>query len=203
MSLTAIKIPTVALYARVSTTDQTCSSQLDELRGFCQRHGWPIYGEFVDTGWSGTKRDRPQLGKLMRDAQQHRFDLILVYKLDRFGRSVLHMMENLAQLKKWGVRFMATSQSLDTDEDSATGRLLLQVLAAVAEFERAMIVERVKAGLVAARKRGVRLGRAPMVIDRSRVLAMHVRGKSIRQIGKEMNISKETARTIIARASAA
>jgi DNA invertase Pin-like site-specific DNA recombinase len=186
-----------ALYARVSTTDQHCASQLEELRSYVERRGWVVYAEFVDTGWSGAKRDRPQLAKLMKDASARRFDVVLCWKLDRFGRSVLHVMENLRSLASYGVRFMVTSQSLDTGDDSPTSRLLVQVLAAVAEFEREMIRERVKAGLVVARKKGVRLGRAPLVIDRERVWALHMRGKSLRQIAKEVCASKGTIHTVI------
>jgi DNA invertase Pin-like site-specific DNA recombinase len=167
------------------------------MRGFVERRGWSIYGEYVDTGWSGTKKDRPQLHKVMKDASQHRFDAILVYKVDRFGRSVLNLMESIEQLRSWDVRLIATSQSLDTDQDTATGRLMLQILAAVAEFERSMIVERVKAGLVAARKRGVRLGRAPLVVDREKVWALHMRGKSIRQIAAETGANRGTVHRLI------
>jgi DNA invertase Pin-like site-specific DNA recombinase len=186
-----------ALYARVSTTDQTCASQLEELRGYVERRGWVIHGEYVDTGWSGAKRDRPQLARLMRDAGAHRFDVVLCWKLDRFGRSVLHVMENLQLLSSFGVRFMVTSQSLDTDQSNPTSRLLVQILAAVAEFEREMIRERVKAGLLVAKKRGVRLGRAPLVIDRERVWALHMRGKSLRQIAAEVGVSRDTVHQIV------
>src|SRR5229473_1289034 len=139
-----------AIYARVSTSDQNCESQLRELREYRQRRGWAITGEYVDTGWSGSKANRPQLDRLMADAAQHRFDCVSVFKIDRFGRSVLHLNQQLATLTSYGVRFIATSQSLDTDEKNPTSRLLLQILASVAEFEREMIRERTLSGIRAA-----------------------------------------------------
>src|SRR5512143_940001 len=105
-----------AIYARVSTVDQHCEMQLRELREYCQRRGWTIAGEYVDTGWSGAKASRPELDRVMKDAAQHRFDAVLCWKLDRFGRSVLNLSEQLAQLNSWTIRFIATSQSLDTDQ---------------------------------------------------------------------------------------
>jgi len=167
------------------------------MRAYCERRGHVIYGEYIDLGWSGKTKDRPQFAKVLKDAKQHRFDAILVYKLDRFGRSVLHLMETIEDLTHWGVRLIACSQSLDTDEATATGRLMLQILAAVAEFERSMIVERVKAGLDAAKKRGVRLGRAPLVFDRAKVMALHMRGKSVRQIAAEVGVSGATVHALI------
>ena len=121
--------------------------QLKELREYCERRGWTISGEYVDTGWSGAKASRPELDRIMYDAGMHRFDAILVWKLDRFGRSVLNLSEQLARLNSWGIRFLATSQALDTDASNPTSRLMLHILASVAEFEREMIRERVSAGL--------------------------------------------------------
>jgi DNA invertase Pin-like site-specific DNA recombinase len=125
-----------AVYARVSTQNQTCESQLRELREYAARRAWEIACEYVDTGWSGAKASRPQLDRLMRDAAQRKFDCVLVWKIDRFGTSVLHLNQQLAALSSYGVRFIATSQSLDTDQSNPTSRLLVQILASVAEFER-------------------------------------------------------------------
>jgi len=118
-----------AIYCRVSTTDQTCEMQLRELREFISRRDWRCGGEYIDTGFSGAKASRPALDRLMADAAQHKFGCIVVYKIDRFGRSVLHLNQQLAALTSYGVRFIATSQSLDTDEKNPTSRLLLQILA--------------------------------------------------------------------------
>jgi putative DNA-invertase from lambdoid prophage Rac len=182
----------VAIYARVSTSDQTCESQLRELRDYVARRGWTITGEYVDTGWSGSKSSRPQLDKLMADASQRRFDCICVYKIDRFGRSVLHLNQQLATLTSYGERFIAVSQGLDTDQASPTSRLLLHILASVAEFERELIRERVRAGVRSAKHRGVQLGRKRVVFDRSKAIEMHQAGMSIREIAAALGVGVGT-----------
>ena len=159
----------VAIYARVSTADQDCGLQLRELREYAARRGWEVAGEYVDTGWSGAKAKRPALDRLMADAAQHRFDCVAVYKLDRFGRSVLHLNQQLAALTNYGVRFIAISQGLDTDQSNPTSRLLLQILASVAEFERELIRERVSAGLHHAKAKGKHIGRPRRILDRVEV----------------------------------
>ena len=137
-----------AIYCRTSTTDQHCDLQIRELREYISRRGWRNSGEYVDTGFSGAKASRPALDRLMADAAQHKFDCVVVWKIDRFGRSVLHLNQQLAALTSYGVRFIATTQSLDTDEKNPTSRLLLQILASVAEFEREMIRERTLSGIL-------------------------------------------------------
>jgi len=179
----------VAVYARVSTDDQSCALQLNECREYCERRGWRVAGEYVDTGWSGSKASRPQLDKLMRDARAHRFDCVMVWKVDRFGRSVVNLLEHLRLLENYGVRFLVISQSIDTDQASPTSKLLMHILAAVAEFERSMIGERVAAGLKAAKRRGVQLGRRRLVLDRDQVRNLKLLGKSHRQICSELGLS--------------
>jgi len=125
----------VAIYARVSTADQCCEMQLRELREYAVRRGWEIAHEYVDTGWSGAKASRPELDRLMRDAGRRIFDVVLVYKLDRFGRSVRHCLDGIERLRMHGVRFLAVSQNIDTDESNPTAKLMVHILAAVAEFE--------------------------------------------------------------------
>ena len=196
------KIPKVALYARVSTTDQDCAMQIQELREFCERRGWILAAEYVDTGWSGAKKSRPQFDKLMAAARLHKFDIILVWKLDRFGRSVSNFVEAIQSLDTWGVRFICASQTIDTDNNNPGSKLLMTVLAAVAEFERSMIVERVKAGMKAAQRRGVHCGRTALVIDSKKVLELHLRGKSLRAIAKELRLQKDTVRNVLKRAAA-
>jgi DNA invertase Pin-like site-specific DNA recombinase len=164
--------------------------QLSELREYCHRRDWKIAGEYVDTGWSGAKRSRPELDRLMADARQHKIDCIVVWKLDRFGRSVANLVDALQQLQCWGVRFLATTQSIDTDQANPTSQLMLHILAAVAEFERELIRERVKAGLVAAKARGTRLGRHPAVIDRLRVQELSEAGLSVRAIAGRLKASR-------------
>jgi putative DNA-invertase from lambdoid prophage Rac len=183
-----------AIYARVSTSDQTCESQLRELREYADRRGWDVVGEYVDTGWSGARASRPELDRLMRDAAQHNFDCVVVYKIDRFGRSVLHLNQQLAALTSYGVRFIATSQSLDTDEKSPTSRLLLQILASVAEFEREMIRERTLSGIRAAKAAGKVVGRPKRIFRRDEVVRLRDEERlSWRAIGKRLSIPAMTA----------
>jgi len=186
-----------AIYARVSTTDQNCEMQIRELREYSTRRGWTIAGEYVDTGWSGAKASRPELERIMRDAWHHRFDAILVWKLDRFGRSVLNLSQHLAQLNSWGIRFIAISQGLDTDQSNPTCRLLLHILAAVAEFEREMIRERVKAGMAAAKHKGKHLGRRKVVFDRHKALAMRSCGASVRAIAAKFGVGIGTIHRLL------
>src|SRR5579864_9681306 len=138
------------IYARVSTTDQNCEMQVRELREYAARRGWQVSAEYIDTGWSGAKASRPELDRLMKDAAFRRFDAVLVWKLDRFGRSVRNCLDGIESLRTNGVRFLAVSQSIDTDESNPTARLLLHILASVAEFERELIRERVRAGIKSA-----------------------------------------------------
>ena len=183
-----------AIYARVSTTDQNCEMQLRELREYIQRRGWEPAAEYVDTGWSGTKASRPQLDRLMVDARAHRFDCILVWKLDRFGRSVVHLSHSLGDLRSWAVRFIAVTQSIDTDQANPTSNLLLNILAAIAEFEREMIVERVKAGVKEAKRKGKHCGRPKKVFPRGRALELRKQGKSWAAVASELGVPISTVR---------
>src|ERR1017187_587768 len=183
-----------AIYARVSTTDQNCEMQLKELREYISRRDWKNCGEYVDTGFSGAKASRPALDRLMSDAAKRKFDCIVVYKIDRFGRSVLHLNQQLAALTSHGVRFIATSQLLDTDEKNPTSRLLLQILASVAEFEREMIRERTLSGIRAAQAAGKVVGRPKRVFRRDEVVRLRdVENLSWRAIGKKLGIPAMTA----------
>ncbi|MGJ5813690.1 recombinase family protein [Paludibaculum fermentans] len=183
-----------ALYARVSTTDQNCEMQLRELREYISRRDWKSGGEYIDTGFSGAKASRPALDRLMTDAAQHKFDAVAVWKIDRFGRSVLHLNQQLAALTSYGVRFIATSQSLDTDEKNPTSRLLLQILASVAEFEREMIRERTLSGIKAAQAAGKIVGRPKRIFRRDEVVRLRDQESlSWRAIGKKLGIPAMTA----------
>src|ERR1051326_6798005 len=183
-----------AIYARVSTTDQNCEMQLRELREYISRRGWQTSKEYVDTGFSGSRASRPALDRLMADAAQRKFDCIAVYKIDRFGRSVLHLNQRLAALTSFGVRFIATSQSLDTDEKNPTSRLLLQILASVAEFEREMIRERPLSGIRAAQAAGKVIGRPKRVFRRDEVVRLRdEEGLSWRAIAAKLEIPVMTA----------
>ena len=177
-----------ALYARVSTMNgQDPEMQLRELREYCQRRKWTIAGEFVDQGVSGSKDSRPELNRLMQAAKQREFDAVLVWKLDRFGRSLRHLVNALAELEALGVTFVSLKDNLDLS--TPAGRLMFQIIGAMAEFERSLIAERVKAGLRNARAKGKRLGRPPMVLDRAQIARLRAQGRSIREIAAELGCS--------------
>jgi putative DNA-invertase from lambdoid prophage Rac len=144
-----------AIYARVSTADQTCENQLLELRRYCAARGWEAT-EYVDTGISGAKERRPALDRLMTDAGQRRIDAIVVWRLDRFGRNLRHLVTTIEELAAAGVAFVSMGESIDTA--SPTGRLMLGILGSFAQFERERIRERIQAGLQRARRQGQHLG---------------------------------------------
>jgi DNA invertase Pin-like site-specific DNA recombinase len=153
--------PRAAIYARVSTANngQDPTLQTRELREYCERRGWSITSEYVDIGVSGSKEKRPELNKLITDAHRRRFDVVLVWKLDRFGRSLRHLVNSLAELESLGIDFVSLRDNLDLTTPS--GRLMFQIIGAMAEFERALIQERVRAGMRNARSKGRRIGRPP------------------------------------------
>lgn len=179
----------VALYARVSTTDQTCDLQLRELREYVGRRGWEIAGEYVDTGWSGGKTSRPELDRCMADAKLHRFDAVLVWKLDRWGRSTSHCLASIQELTSAGVWWASITQNLTTEESNPVARFMLTVLAAVAELEREMIRERVRSGMKAAKHKGKRLGRPRTGLDPCQARELKASGLSVREIAKRMGTS--------------
>jgi len=139
----------VAIYARVSTDEQDESMQLTALRELAVSRGWQVTQEYVDHGIS-SRKIRPQLEALMRDAQKHKFDIVAVWKFDRFARSTRELVFALEQFQSWGIDFMSVTQSVDTS--GPMGRLVFSVLAAIAEFERDLIRERVVAGMQEAKR---------------------------------------------------
>src|SRR5262249_55534808 len=155
----------VAIYARVSTSNngQDPTMQTRELREYAERRGWTVAGEYVDTGISGTKEKRPELDRLMAEAHRRKFDVVAVWKFDRFARSVSHLLRALDTFRVLGIEFVSLSESLDTA--TPAGRMVFTVLGAVAELERSLIVERVKAGLRNARSKGKHLGRPRASLD--------------------------------------
>ena len=183
----------VALYARVSTLNgQNPEVQLAELREYAARRDWVITGEYVDEGVSGAKESRPALNRLMADAHRRRFAVLLVWKIDRFGRSLKHLVNALADLDSYGVAFLSLRDNLDLS--TPTGRLMFQIIGAMAEFELSLTKERVKCGLVNARANGKRLGRPRRVTDGDRILQMKAEGASLREIANAMGIGYGTVR---------
>jgi DNA invertase Pin-like site-specific DNA recombinase len=190
----------VALYSRVSTHHgQDPELQLRELREYAQARGLTIIQEYTDVGYSGSKDSRPALNQLMADARRRRFDSVLVWKLDRFGRSLRHLVNALAELEAFGLRFISFRDNLDLSTPS--GRLMFQIIGSMAEFERALIQERVKAGLRNARAKGKKLGRPRTAIDESRVKALRESGASWRAIAAELGVGVGTVHRISQRRS--
>jgi DNA invertase Pin-like site-specific DNA recombinase len=140
-----------AIYARVSTNQQDADMQVKELRAYAKLHGWRLDGEYIDQA-SGAKRNRPRLDQLMADAVKHRFDILAVWKFDRFARSTIHLVEALERFKALGIDFVSKTEGIDTTTD--VGKFVFTNLAAVGELERSMIRQRVKAGLRAKRATG-------------------------------------------------
>lgn len=183
-----------AICCRVSTSDQTCEAQLKELREYVARLGWTIAGEYIDAGFSGANASRPALDSLMKAATLRKFDCVAVYKLDRFGRSVLHLNQQIETLTRNGVRFFAVSQGLDADRSNPTSRLPLQILASVAGFEREMIRERTLSGICAAQSAGIHVGRPKGISRRDEVVRLRdEQGLPWRAIAAKLDIPAMTA----------
>jgi DNA invertase Pin-like site-specific DNA recombinase len=187
----------VALYARVSTSNghQDPEMQLRELREYCSRRCWKVAKEYVDYV-SGSKDSRPALNQLMTDAGQRKIDAVLVWKLDRFARSLKHLINALAEFDALGIAFVSLRDNLDLT--TPAGRLMFQIIGAMAEFERALIQERVRAGLRNARAKGKRLGRPRVIVNVSRIVLLRGQGLSWSQIKTETGISKGTAQRALA-----
>ena len=182
----------VALYARVSTLNgQNPEVQLTELREYSTCRGWTVAGEYVDEGVSGAKESRPALNRLMADAHRRRFAVLLVWKIDRFGRSLRHLVNALADLDAAGVSFVSVHDNLDLSTPS--GRLMFQVVGAMAEFERALTQERVRAGLRLAQSKGKKLGRPRAGVNPEQVASMRAEGDSWRVISERLGVGVGTA----------
>jgi putative DNA-invertase from lambdoid prophage Rac len=178
----------IGIYARVSTTDQDCAMQLAELRSYAGRQDWEVFAEYVDHGISGVKAKRPALTRLMADARMKHFDAVIVWKLDRFGRSIQQLIENVQLLDSLNVRFIAVTQGIDTDQRNPAGRLLLHLLASVAEFERETTLERVHAGISAAKAAGKHCGRPQRVFRRDEAVRLREGGLSYRAIAAKLDV---------------
>jgi DNA invertase Pin-like site-specific DNA recombinase len=203
-----------AIYARVSTEDQDCEIQLTNLRNYVKRWEWPAAVEYVEklSGKEGNRR--PELERLMEDARQRHIDCILVWKLDRFGRSTLDTLENVRTLDRQKVRFLCPTMNVDTSDQSPIGRFTLTMFAAIAELERCFILERTQGGLQAYRRafasgqvgvtkhsksgKDLAVGRPRCVVDRFKVWAMHDGKASLREIAGKLNVGRMTVARILA-----
>lgn len=183
-----------ALYARVSTLNgQDVGLQLDELRQVAGQRGWVLVEEYVDEGVSGAKASRPGLDRLLADAQRGRFDVVLVWKLDRLGRSLQHLLGVLDDLAGWGVGF-ASVRDAGIDTTTPAGRLMLQILGAFAEFEREMVRERVIAGVRRAQAAGKHCGRPRVEFDLRPAVALLEQGRSLKETARILSVSRNTLR---------
>jgi len=182
-----------ALYARVSTSDrQDPEVQLRELREYCERRGFSITAEYVDVGISGSKDSRPELNRLMLDAAKRKFDAVVVWRFDRFARSVSHLLRALETFRSVGIEFVSYSEAIDTS--TPVGKMTFTVLGAVAELERSLIIERVRAGVRNAKAKGKRLGRPRVAVDRGRIARLRESGASWAVVCRETGLSAGTAR---------
>jgi DNA invertase Pin-like site-specific DNA recombinase len=155
------------------------------MQEFCKRRGWTLI-EYVDVGISGTKEKRPALDRLMADAHKRKFDVVVAWKFDRFARSVSHLLRALETFQALGIEFVSLTEGVDTS--TPTGRMVFTVLGAVAELERSLIVERVKAGLRNARAKGKKLGRPKVILDVSKIAKLRAQGIGWKKISRELGV---------------
>jgi DNA invertase Pin-like site-specific DNA recombinase len=186
----------VALYARVSTTEQSCELQLRDLRAYCAARGFAEVSEYVDTGFSGAKDSRPALNELMGDARKRKIGAIVVWRFDRFARSTKHLLLALEEFRGLGVQFISYQENLDTA--SPLGQALFTIIAAVAQLERDLIRERVNAGIRNARANGKSLGRPRREVGRDEIVRLQTEGRSLRQIATLLGVGFGTVRARLA-----
>src|SRR5579863_9224007 len=177
------------LYCRVSTADQHPETQLYDLRNLAKQRGLEIVREYTDV-ISGTKSKRPGLDQLMADARRHRFDIVLVAAFDRVARNVRHFLEVLDELNHLGIGFISLRENIDTG--GPLGRAMVVIVGAIAELERSLIVERVKAGMRRAKLEGRRIGRAPLNVDRAAIVRDRLAGQSLTEVAKKHRVSRGT-----------
>jgi DNA invertase Pin-like site-specific DNA recombinase len=184
-----------AIYTRVSTLDQNPQSQLLDLQQLASQRSFAIVKTYVDHGFSGTKARRPGLDEMLHDARRHHFDVVLVWAADRLARSVKHFVDILAELDHLKIGFISYREQIDTS--GPLGKAIMTIVAAIAELERSLIVERVKAGLRRARLEGRHIGRKPLDLDTVAIIGDRARGLSFRRIAKLHQISTATVRRVL------
>lgn len=182
-----------AIYCRVSSDAQTVDNQLLELRTYAATRQWTVTGEHLDEGISGSKDRRPALDALMAEARRGRLDVICVWSLDRFGRSLAHVVTAVQELHERGVAFVSLKEGLDLS--TAAGRLQLHILSALGEFERARLIERTRAGLARARRQGTRLGRRPVRLAPATLAT--VAHLPVRAAAQQLGVSVNTYRKAV------
>jgi len=179
-----------AIYLRVSKPGQTTENQKRDLTRYCEARNLEITEIFEDHGISGAKESRPALDDLMKKARQRKFDMVLVWKFDRFARSTSHLLSALNEFKDLGIDFISYSEGIDTS--TSVGKMVFTFLGAIAEFERSLIQERVQCGINRARENGVKFGRPHKGFDVERALSLREQGYGFRKMAKELNVSVGT-----------
>jgi len=182
----------VAIYARVSTKDQSCDLQVRDLKAYCTARELAIFRQYIDSGESGAKGSRPKLNELMADARKRKFDAILVWRFDRFARSTKHLLLALEEFRSLGIQFISYQENIDTT--SPLGQALFTIVSAVAQLERDLIRERVSAGIRHARACGKQLGRPRRIVNQDEIVRLQAEGASLRQIAKKLGIGYGTVR---------
>ncbi|HMO41502.1 MAG TPA: recombinase family protein [Saprospiraceae bacterium] len=185
----------VGIYVRVSTSEQTTENQVRELQAHCQRQGMDVFKVYADEGISGSVSDRPALNHMLQDARQGKFEVLMVWKIDRVARSISHLLEVLADLKAHGIGFVSLTEGINTE--TAQGRMLASFLGAIAEFEKELIIERVRSGMARARAAGVKVGRPRKGFDVQQAISLKEDGSSWSQVAKAVGASSATVRRVI------
>jgi DNA invertase Pin-like site-specific DNA recombinase len=186
-----------AIYTRVSCGDQHPETQLYDLRELAKQRRFEVVREYSDI-ISGAKSKRPGLDRLLADARRHRFDVVLVAAFDRVARNVRHFLEVLDELNHLGIEFVSLRENIDTG--GPLGRAMVVIVGAIAELERSLIVERVKAGMRRARLEGRRIGRAPLDVDRATIVSDRLSGMSLTQVAKRHRVSRATVVRLVKQA---
>ncbi len=181
-----------ALYARVSTGDQDVGLQLDELRAVAQQRGWTIQAEYVDEGVSGSTESRPALDQMLAAARSGKIELVACWRFDRFARSTSHLLRALEEFRVLGVSFVSLREQVDTT--TPVGKVLFTLIAAIGEFEKALIVERVKAGVARAQLQGKNCGRPRRELDLRAAEILIGQGHSVRQVAVMLTVPRGTLR---------
>jgi len=189
-----------ALYLRVSTVDQNPETQGIELRQFAKQRGFEIAGEYTDHGVSGTKVRRPALDRLLTDAHCRKFDAVLVWSSDRLARSTKHFLQVLDELNELGIQFLSQREAIDTE--GPLGRAIIVIISAIAELERSLIVERVRAGMRRAKLEGRRIGRAPLDVDRAALVRDRLTGMSLTHTARKYGVSRASVVRLVREAQA-
>jgi DNA invertase Pin-like site-specific DNA recombinase len=180
-----------AVYSRVSTLGQHPEMQLAELREHATRRGWNVVGEYIDKGITGARERRPELDRLWVDCRKRKVDAVLVYRYDRFARSLRQLVNALEEFRALGIDFISLHEGVDTS--TPNGRLVFGIFASIAEFERELIRGRVISGLAAAVARGVRLGRPKRTVNAAEIARLRASGASWREVAERMGIGVGTA----------